>query len=618
MEPSSSKPGGPEQSSRSMALPSLFHSSDRLSPSPRDSEQSSSKLPIPSRPSDRLSSSPPRVSEQSSRNLPIPSQSSDGPDGPVPHDALADPERLRKRTRAEQIMLTIEQAIMAAHMGHKAVDPDSHIQWSRQTRGGKRIHYELMVIQQPERARACGSGPKSSADRRPVDPPPIVRLTVFEGETIGTAKDVTMDYNSDFFLFVSLEHARPMAHGRVQTPAATSPPVLTGVPVSACCYLDRPSPAGYFLFPDLSVRHEGRYKLIFRLYERNKDSQDLNPVDQSDNMEDEDGLFFTFLNEVRSQAFTVFSAKKFPGLAESTPLSRTVAEQGCRVRIRRDVRMRRRENKGAAQTNDFEPREDAQDRRTRSPADAYRNRSISNASERRASVYDHPPPPLAPSGRVLSFAAPTYNKPYQPTQAPTPHSEPVSPAAHTPSYRHNSFASASAYPPTPTYSHPYAERPAPLVVDDRRSSLTYQPVPAQPVSGYATLQPRPAMPPIDTGFIREVQQLPPMVKPELPSPTTAAMAGAGSGICGQQISSSLKRSYEEANNNEYSMEDLKSHLCYKRAGGNGSEKESPGYMGDDPHHGAPIDPQLRAEDERDTMKHSRKRSFRTLVDNERH
>ncbi|KAF2999590.1 velvet protein [Neopestalotiopsis sp. 37M] len=506
---------------------------------------------------------------------------------------------------------------MATHI-HKAGDPQSHQQWSRQTRAGKRIHYDLMVIQQPERARACGSGPKSSADRRPVDPPPIVRLTVWEGETMAEAKDVTMDYNSDFFLFVSLENARPMAHGRVQTPAATSPPVLTGVPVSACCYLDRPSPAGYFLFPDLSVRHEGRYKLIFRLYERNKDAQDLNPIDQGDNMEDEDGLFFTFLNEVRSQPFTVFSAKKFPGLAESTPLSRTVAEQGCRVRIRRDVRMRRRENKGAAQTNDYEQREEEyrKDRRTQSPADAYRNRSLSSASDRRASGFDHhpPPPPLAPNQRLLSFAAPTYNKPYQPVPPPAPHSEPVSPAAHTPSYRHSSFASSSAYPPTPTYGHPYADRTASHVVEDRRSSLTYPSMPAQPVSAYGPpLQPRPPMPPIDTGFRRD-SVLPPMIKPEMPSPTTSLIpSSSGSSISGTIISS-LKRSYEESNDGEYSVDDLKSHLVYKRAGGNGSEKESPGYMGDNP----AIDPQLRVDDERDSMKHSRKRSFRSLVDNELH
>lgn len=32
--------------------------------------------------------------------------------------------------------------------------------FTRTTRDGRRLHYELKVLQQPERARACGSGPK--------------------------------------------------------------------------------------------------------------------------------------------------------------------------------------------------------------------------------------------------------------------------------------------------------------------------------------------------------------------------------------------------------------------------------------------------------------------------
>ena len=38
-------------------------------------------------------------------------------------------------------------------------------------------HYQLIVVQQPVRARMCGFGEK---DRRPVDPPPVVKLAVFD------------------------------------------------------------------------------------------------------------------------------------------------------------------------------------------------------------------------------------------------------------------------------------------------------------------------------------------------------------------------------------------------------------------------------------------------------
>lgn len=34
------------------------------------------------------------------------------------------------------------------------------VSFRRTTRDGRRLHYELKVLQQPERARACGSGPK--------------------------------------------------------------------------------------------------------------------------------------------------------------------------------------------------------------------------------------------------------------------------------------------------------------------------------------------------------------------------------------------------------------------------------------------------------------------------
>lgn len=84
---------------------------------------------------------------------------------------------------------------------------------ARETRAGRKLWYCLKVIQQPERARACGSGPKSSADRRPVDPPPVVELRIYDGESWERAQknDITFTYNANFF---SVRHtgARP-CHG---------------------------------------------------------------------------------------------------------------------------------------------------------------------------------------------------------------------------------------------------------------------------------------------------------------------------------------------------------------------------------------------------------------------
>ncbi|KIV99956.1 uncharacterized protein PV09_08469 [Verruconis gallopava] len=252
----------------------------------------------------------------------------------------------------------------------------------------------MQVIQQPERARACGSGAKSSADRRPVDPPPIVDLRVYEGAN--AENDITFQYNANFFLFATLENARPLAQGRVP-PSQPAFPVLTGTPVSGMAYLDRPSPAGYFIFPDLSVRHEGKYRLGFSLYEELKDSKDLD-TETPQNAEIQKSAHVSHRLEVKSVPFTVFSAKKFPGLSESTSLSKLVAEQGCRVRIRRDVRMRRRETKaGHDYDNDYDDHEFQRSRASATP-DVYvkphpgstpqmpmhdidRPRSVSNASQ---------------------------------------------------------------------------------------------------------------------------------------------------------------------------------------------------------------------------------------------
>lgn len=308
----------------------------------------------------------------------------------------------------------------------------------------------------------------ASADRRPVDPPPVVELRIFEGHTWQEAesKDITFLYNANFFLYATLEHARVMAHGRVQTPAANQPPVLTGMPVSGMAYLDRPQEAGYFLFPDLSVRHEGRYKLTFNLYEETKEDKDKDPDTPDPKMiapgfSQATGGSFDFRMEVKSLDFLVFSAKKFPGLTESTQLSRVVAEQGCRVRIRRDVRMRRRDGKA---TGDYDNNNHGEDeysrrRRTETPEVKYNRprsmsgslerHSFSSEAQRRPSGADYPPPPFVAhqphsAGGHLQFLgnAAHAQYPHQSQGSSRPPSMPPSPSAYQTSH-------APQYPPHP-------------------------------------------------------------------------------------------------------------------------------------------------------------------------
>ena len=245
--------------------------------------------------------------------------------------------------------------------------------------------------------------------------------------------------------------------------------MLTGAPVAGCVYLDRPAPAGYFIFPDLSVRHEGVYRLSFSLYEDVKEEKDEDPMSSNgptllkENNAQPHRQKVYFRLDVRSEAFSVFSAKKFPGLAESTGLSRTVAEQGCRVRIRREVRLRRRDKQSDNYQNACEEGQYA-------PSDRYstphymseRPRSISNTSMepptpysvgRRPSMHESqyyapatyppaPPPPAlmhAPPQQPshLNFGNPSaqgFQKPNIPGPPPLPTPQPYTAPVQYPSY----------------------------------------------------------------------------------------------------------------------------------------------------------------------------------------
>jgi Velvet factor len=376
-----------------------------------------------------------------------------------------------------------------------------------------------------------------------------------------TKTDITFAYNANFFLFATLENARPIAQGRVSGQAPNCP-VLTGVPVAGIAYLDRPAQAGYFIFPDLSVRHEGYYRLNFNLYEEVKDAKDVDketpmPSQQSQVSSGKPTAPKAFLNfrlEVKSAPFQVYSAKKFPGLATSTSLSRVVAEQGCRVRIRRDVRMRRRGEKSSKDYAEYDE-ERAYGRpssryTTPTPVERPRSASASSAVDppyaypqtpRRDSSsheysgyqahhpipppppaastpYQHashphpapPPPPSSSSSGIpgyLSFGSTpaSYQAPQLPAAPPPPPHRAYTPGSSTPksysshaSLPHSRHASSSSEHESvpisyPTRSHnlPSILNPAPMEpVVTPSSSENYHSAASTPTSATAPQRPR--------------------------------------------------------------------------------------------------------------------------------
>lgn len=338
----------------------------------------------------------------------------------------------------------------------------------------------------------------------------MVELKIFEGEG-DSRTDVTFSHNANFFLFTTLENARPIAKGRVSVPAPTFP-VLTGSPVAGMAYLDRPNPAGYFIFPDLSVRHEGMYRLSFSLFEELKEAKDADVEPPSGSPKTRDRLLSSnpmatrahvhFRLEVKSTPFAVFSAKKFPGLSESTPLSRTVAEQGCRVRIRRDVRMRRRDKHNDGYQEFDEDNSYPQSEHYATPQQGPdRPRSISNGSidpqtpysagGRRSSMHDlgyfppvnyaqshhqPPPPPPAPVQSAVSYGShPSFGGSTTPQYA-TPNF-PLSQAIHQPGP--SQLQSNHSVPYTPTYHARQVSAP--------QNYLYHQPPPQVPSYSQPTM-----------------------------------------------------------------------------------------------------------------------------------
>ncbi|KAM0113411.1 hypothetical protein ACP6JB_000801 [Aspergillus fumigatus] len=156
--------------------------------------------------------------------------------------------------------------------------------------------FELIIRQQPNRARVAGGKEK---ERKPVDPPPIVQLR-----------------SPYYFMCCSLYDANE--DQPVPVPPATA---LAGTLVSSLHRLKDVdnNDGGFFVFGDLSVKIEGEFRLKFTLFEMRKD-------------------VVTYLKSIISDRFTVSPPKTFPGMQESTFLSRSFADQGVKLRIRKEPR----------------------------------------------------------------------------------------------------------------------------------------------------------------------------------------------------------------------------------------------------------------------------------------
>ncbi|KAJ6155156.1 hypothetical protein N7470_005722 [Penicillium chermesinum] len=157
--------------------------------------------------------------------------------------------------------------------------------------------FDLTIRQQPDRARVAGGKEK---ERKPIDPPPIVQLRVREE---GTYLAHLYEANED---------------QQVSVPPSQA---LAGTLVSSLHRLKDVdnTDGGFFVFGDLSVKIDGEFRLKFTLFEMRRD-------------------MVVYLKTILSERFTVYPPKSFPGMMESTFLSRSFADQGVKLRIRKEPR----------------------------------------------------------------------------------------------------------------------------------------------------------------------------------------------------------------------------------------------------------------------------------------
>ncbi|EFR03838.1 hypothetical protein MGYG_06837 [Nannizzia gypsea CBS 118893] len=174
-------------------------------------------------------------------------------------------------------------------------------------------HHRLIFRQQPERARVAGTKDK---ERKPIDPPPIIQLHI-RGECEASNNFLQSPY---YFMCCSLFSVSDDEESSPIVPAG----VLTGTLVSSLHRLKdiNNKDGGFFVFGDLSVRVEGEFRLMFDLFELKGAKRDQ----------------AIHIKRTSSNPFKVLPPKSFPGMAESTFMSKSFADQGVKLRIRKEPR----------------------------------------------------------------------------------------------------------------------------------------------------------------------------------------------------------------------------------------------------------------------------------------
>ncbi|ORX41678.1 hypothetical protein BCR36DRAFT_587884 [Piromyces finnis] len=189
-------------------------------------------------------------------------------------------------------------------------------------------NYHLIIRQQPAFARCSNFNDK---ERRPIDPPPIIQL-IFDNEYMDDNNtNKTLLHTPFFFMSANLVRASDSSQNEEENNNPKSLEIIddngklvkttNGLTVASLTRMKDfdGSYGAFFIFHDMSVCEEGTYRLKFSLYEINGSGKRL-----------------LFRKSILSENFKVLSAREFPGMRESSPLVKLFAEQGLKIRIRKD------------------------------------------------------------------------------------------------------------------------------------------------------------------------------------------------------------------------------------------------------------------------------------------
>jgi hypothetical protein len=179
--------------------------------------------------------------------------------------------------------------------------------------------YKLTVRQQPVAARCCGFGDR---DRRVVDPPPIVQLTIEDPNASAEELERRLKWPALVtHCAIYDESGTEDLTKMVEDVRAQRRLMGTTVSSSFIAEDENGEEGCFFPFADLSVRTIGVYRLKFLIVV-------LNPQYRGNQN-------IPVVAQVMSEPFTVYNAKEFPGMTKSSILTRRLKEQGCLISLKK-------------------------------------------------------------------------------------------------------------------------------------------------------------------------------------------------------------------------------------------------------------------------------------------